>query len=124
MSRFASPGRHKKEITAVLAIVVALGLGSMLALMVDCRVVSSIYYWDFPGHESFCPSPVRTSRHHGLIGIVADGSEQYTRWQVVVAFDVITEILILVVPVDLIWCLQMPSSRKVGIIVSFYIRIP
>ena len=61
MSRFASPGRHKKEIMGVLCAVAALGLGAMLALMVDCRVVSGIFYWDFPSHESFCPAPVRTS---------------------------------------------------------------
>lgn len=72
----------------------------------------------------FVPARYVLLKPHGFIGVVADGSEQYTRWQVVVAFDVITEILILVVPIDLIWCLQMPSSRKVGIIVSFYIRIP
>lgn len=30
----------------------------------------------------------------------------------------------LAVPVDLIWSLQMPTKRKVGIITAFYIRIP
>lgn len=58
MSRFAQPGRHRKEILGVLVTVVILGLGSLLALVVDCRVVSSIFYWDFPSHRQYCPHPV------------------------------------------------------------------
>ncbi|KAI4243231.1 MAG: hypothetical protein L6R40_003599 [Gallowayella cf. fulva] len=105
MSRFAQPGRHKKEILTLLVVVAILGLGSLLAVIVNCRVVSAIYYWDFPRHVNYCPNP-------------------YLRWQIVAAFDAITEFLMLAVPVDLIWSLQMPSKRKVGIITAFYIRTP
>ncbi|KAL8668498.1 MAG: hypothetical protein Q9168_006873 [Polycauliona sp. 1 TL-2023] len=105
MSRFAQPGRHKKEIQGLLVVVAILGFGSLLTLVVDCRVVSAIYYWDFPRHVNYCPNP-------------------YLRWQFVAAFDAITEFLMLAVPVDLIWSLQMPSKRKVGIITAFYIRTP
>ncbi|KAI4244624.1 MAG: hypothetical protein LQ352_006750 [Teloschistes flavicans] len=105
MSRFAQPGRHKKEINGLLVVVAILGLGSLLAVIVDCRVVSSIYYWDFPRHINYCPDP-------------------YLRWQFIAAFDSITEFLMLAVPIDLIWSLQMPSKRKVGIITAFYIRTP
>ncbi|KAL8688436.1 MAG: hypothetical protein Q9218_005655 [Villophora microphyllina] len=105
MSRFAQPGRHQKEIYALLVIVATLGFGSVLAVIVDCRVVSSIYYWDFPRHVNYCPNP-------------------YLRWQIIAAFDSVTEFLMLAVPVDLIWSLQMPSKRKIGIITAFYIRTP
>ncbi|KAL8939076.1 MAG: hypothetical protein Q9216_003554 [Gyalolechia sp. 2 TL-2023] len=105
MSRFAQPGRHRKEILFLLVMVIILGLSSLLALVIDCRVVSSIFYWDFPSHQQYCPHP-------------------YQRWQVVAAFDSISEFLMLAVPVDLIWSLQMPSSRKIGIITAFYIRVP
>ncbi|KAL8814182.1 MAG: hypothetical protein Q9223_006579 [Gallowayella weberi] len=105
MSRFAQPGRHKKEILTLLVVVAVLGLGSLLAVTVKCRVVSAIYYWDFPKHVNYCPDP-------------------YLRWRIVAAFDAITEFLMLAVPVDLIWSLQMPSRRKVGIITAFYIRTP
>ncbi|KAL8708852.1 MAG: hypothetical protein Q9220_006308 [cf. Caloplaca sp. 1 TL-2023] len=105
MSRFAQPGRHKKEINGLLVIVAVLGFASLLAIIVNCRVVSAIYYWDFPRHVNYCPVP-------------------YLRWQLVAAFDAITEFLMLAVPVDLIWSLQMPSRRKVGIITAFYIRTP
>ncbi|KAL8803072.1 MAG: hypothetical protein Q9182_003385 [Xanthomendoza sp. 2 TL-2023] len=81
MSRFAQPGRHRKEILTLLVVVAVLGLGSLLAVT-------------------------------------------YLRWRVVAAFDAITEFLMLAVPVDLIWSLQMPSGRKVGIITAFYIRTP
>lgn len=105
MSRFAQPGRHRKEILGVLITVAILGLGSLLVLTVECRVVSSIFYWDFPAHRQYCPHP-------------------YLRWQIIAAFDSISEFLMLAVPVDLIWSLQMPSSRKLGIITAFYIRVP
>ncbi|KAL8951062.1 MAG: hypothetical protein Q9222_002934 [Ikaeria aurantiellina] len=105
MSRFAQPGRHKKEINGLLVIVAILGIASLLAIIVNCRVVSAIYYWDFPRHVNYCPVP-------------------YLRWQLVAAFNSITEFLMLAVPVDLIWSLQMPSRRKVGIITAFYIRTP
>ncbi|KAL8923384.1 MAG: hypothetical protein Q9208_004654 [Pyrenodesmia sp. 3 TL-2023] len=105
MSRFAQPGRHKKEILAMLVVLAVLGFGSLLALTVDCRVVSSTYYWDFPAHRNYCPQP-------------------YLRWQCIAAFDAITEFLMLAVPIDLICSLQMPSRRKVGVITAFYIRVP
>ncbi|KAL9604453.1 MAG: hypothetical protein Q9179_001842 [Wetmoreana sp. 5 TL-2023] len=105
MSHFAQPGRHKKEIHALLVTVVLLGVGSLLTLLVDCRVVSAIYYWDFPRHVDYCPNP-------------------YLRWQFIAAFDSITEFLMLAVPVDLIWSLQMPTKKKLGIITAFYIRAP
>ncbi|KAL8717324.1 MAG: hypothetical protein Q9225_005416 [Loekoesia sp. 1 TL-2023] len=105
MSRFAQPGRHKKEILSLQVIVTLFGLASLLALVVDCRVVSTIFYWDSPSHQNYCPN-------------------SYQRWQVITAFDAITEILMLAVPIDLIWSLQMRSKRKVGIITAFYIRLP
>ena len=58
MYRFAQPGRHKKEILSLLVVVAVLGVGSLLALLIDCRVVSSIFYWDFPSHRNYCPNPV------------------------------------------------------------------
>lgn len=58
MSRFARLGRHNKEIVSMLIVVAILGLGSILALVVDCPVVGSVYYWDFPSHLKYCPNPV------------------------------------------------------------------
>lgn len=58
MSRFAQPCRHKKEIQSLLVVVSVLSLGSLLTLVVNCRVVSAIYYWDFPKHVNYCPNPV------------------------------------------------------------------
>lgn len=66
MSRFAQPGRHEKEILALLVVVAVLGFSSLLALTVDCRVVSSIYYWDFPLHRNYCPQPVSKRPSAGL----------------------------------------------------------
>ncbi|KAL8753660.1 MAG: hypothetical protein Q9184_005357 [Pyrenodesmia sp. 2 TL-2023] len=94
------PGRYNKEILAMLVVVAVLGFGSLLALTVDCRVISSIYYRDFPAHRKHCPQP-------------------YLRWQCIAAFDAFTESLMLAVPIDLI-----SNGRKFGVITAFYTRIP
>ncbi|KAL8834897.1 MAG: hypothetical protein Q9170_003539 [Blastenia crenularia] len=122
MSRFAQPGRHKKEILSLLVIVAIFGFGSLLTLIIDCRVVSKIFYWDFPSHLSYCPNPVSKSFRIPYTQQLTQF--KYPRWQAIAAFDSISEFLMLVVPIDLIWSLQMPSTRKLGIITAFYIRVP
>lgn len=42
----------------------------------------------------------------------------------VTAFDIITELLLLALPVHLVWNLQMPMSKKAMIIIAFWIRLP
>ncbi|KAK3117304.1 hypothetical protein LTR53_001485 [Teratosphaeriaceae sp. CCFEE 6253] len=47
-----------------------------------------------------------------------------TRWQVITALDIITEALLLALPVYLVWGLQMRIKRKAMIIAAFYLRLP
>ncbi|KAM5471699.1 hypothetical protein MferCBS49748_001870 [Microsporum ferrugineum] len=54
--------------------------------------------------------------------VVGIGSE--LRWQVITAFDVMTELLIFGMLVYLIWGLQMVMSRKVIIVSAFACRLP
>lgn len=46
------------------------------------------------------------------------------RWQAVTGLDIITELLLLTLPVHLVWGLQMPWSKKAMIIIAFYLRLP
>jgi len=40
------------------------------------------------------------------------------------AFDIVTELLLLALPVHLVWGLQMPLRKKVMILVAFFLRLP
>lgn len=57
-------------------------------------------------------------------GKTAANTGQDVRWQVVTAFDIITELILLALPVHLVWKLQMPLTKKAMIIVAFWIRLP
>lgn len=105
MSRFAQPGRHWIEVYVCLAITAILGIASIIALTANCEMIDSIFYWSFAHFGAQCPS-------------------QVTRWKVLTAMDVGSELLILALPVDSIWSLRMPTKKKVGVLSAFYIRIP
>ena len=46
------------------------------------------------------------------------------RWEIVTAFDVFTEAIILALPVDLIFSLQMATKKKYWVTAAFFSRIP
>ncbi|QIW98179.1 hypothetical protein AMS68_003697 [Peltaster fructicola] len=77
---------------------------SVLLVTVGCRSGSGLY-WAFGDNTNTCPG-------------------QFGRWQAFTAFDVITEIILLVLPVQLIWSLQMPLSKKAMVLTAFYLRSP
>ena len=51
-------------------------------------------------------------------------SSQAVRWQVLTALDIITELGLLALPLQLVWGLQMPWTKKSVLLVAFYLRIP
>ncbi|KAK3109613.1 hypothetical protein LTR53_016948 [Teratosphaeriaceae sp. CCFEE 6253] len=59
-----------------------------------------------------------------VIGVVCILLATSTRWQVITALDIITEALLLALPVYLVWGLQMRIKRKAMIIAAFYLRLP
>lgn len=63
----------------------------------------------------------RLTRAHNPDGT---NESQATRWQLVTFFDIVTEVLLLVLPVHLVWNLQMPTAKKAMIIIAFWIRLP
>jgi hypothetical protein len=42
----------------------------------------------------------------------------------VTAFDIITELMLLALPIHLVWGLQMPRTKKAMIVIAFYLRLP
>ncbi|MCJ1231161.1 hypothetical protein MMC12_007837 [Toensbergia leucococca] len=103
-SRFAQPGRHTMAVYCVFGLCIVLGLASVMEVTIGCGVTSA-YYWDLSAKAGHC-------------------SSQYTRWKVATAFDVATEIIILVLPVPFIWILQMPTTKKIVVLLTFSIRLP
>jgi hypothetical protein len=49
---------------------------------------------------------------------------QVRRWQLISAFDVITEIIILVLIIGLVFNLQMPFKKKFMVVLGFAFRLP
>lgn len=49
---------------------------------------------------------------------------QVRRWQLISAFDVITEIIILALIIGLVFNLQMPFKKKFMVVLGFTFRLP
>ncbi|KAI6974443.1 hypothetical protein KC318_g12121 [Hortaea werneckii] len=86
------------------AIVASLGVVSALIGTVGCPTASG-YYWAFYDNHLSCPS-------------------QNARWQAITGLDLATELLLMALPCQLVWGLQMPFRKKAMILIAFYLRIP
>ncbi|KAK5127064.1 hypothetical protein LTR85_008423 [Meristemomyces frigidus] len=84
--------------------VATMGVISALIATVGCPAESG-YYWAFHANKQSC-------------------SNQTARWQAITGLDIITELLLLALPVHLVWGLQMPRSKKAMILIAFYLRLP
>jgi hypothetical protein len=60
---------------------------------------------------------------HFLISTNAD-TRQSSRWQIWTILDILTEILLLILPVHMTWGLQMPTNKKLAVLGAFYLRLP
>ena len=49
---------------------------------------------------------------------------QYLRWQITSGLDIATEILILLVPIDMTWSLQLMAKSKFAVLSRFWMRLP
>ncbi|KAK5723232.1 hypothetical protein LTR15_004929 [Elasticomyces elasticus] len=104
LSRITKTPRQLKIFLACNIFSAILGLASVLMVTVGCGQGSG-YYWAFYENSTSCPS-------------------QSARWQAVTGLDIITELLLLALPVYLVWGLQMPMKKKAMILLAFYLRLP
>jgi hypothetical protein len=49
---------------------------------------------------------------------------QSSRWAIWTALDILTELLLLILPLHMTWNLQMPTRRKLAVLSAFYLRLP
>jgi hypothetical protein len=89
---------------AVGGLIVVQGLVSIALLTADCSFHRE-FTWSMDSGSNECP-----------------GNE--IRWKVITALDIITEVALLVLPVELVWGLQMSVRMKLIVISAFWLRIP
>jgi hypothetical protein len=95
------------------------GLASMIAVTAGC---SSSHYLP-PTEAAICPGYVSTFSSQ-LFYIPALITLQLIRWKFVVAFDVATEVIFIILPIYLLWNLQMSFNLKLRVFIAFAFRIP
>lgn len=85
---------------ATLALIVAWGIGSIVAIAVSCN--SSGYISEPVGQCDF----------------------QVNRWRIITAINIFIELLLVLLPVFFIWPIQMEMYVKLQVIVAFGLRLP
>ena len=108
---------HLRLCTAVGAVCGAWGVGSVLALALKCDPAEpSITIGEKCTNLASCEACIRL--------ICRVNNIQVRRWQLISAFDVITEIIILVLIIGLVVNLQMPFRKKFMVVLGFTFRLP
>jgi hypothetical protein len=104
LARISQQKQHVLLYWMCLGFVVASGLASVFLVTVGLPLKSG-YYFAFYLNQKSC-------------------DVQTTRWAVFTALDIFTEILLLILPLILLWGLQMRIKEKAKILTAFYLRLP
>ncbi|KAK7427305.1 hypothetical protein QQZ08_006242 [Neonectria magnoliae] len=94
-------GKSKLFCIGLMVLSVAWGVGSCLAFLARCRAGTLL-----------------------TTDNVRQCTNQHTRWAVITAIDIFTEILTWLLVVQLSWTVSMPFNRKYQVVVAFSFRIP
>ncbi|CAD0111909.1 unnamed protein product [Aureobasidium uvarum] len=104
LMRIQSKTRSTYFYPILILVYSVLAVASAMTIAAGCPPASG-YYWDFAGNKGSCPS-------------------EEGRWQAITVLDIISEVILLALPINLLWSLQMPQKRKVMVVVTFWTRIP
>lgn len=104
LARISQQKQHVLLYWTCLGLVVASGLASVFLVTLGWPLKTG-YYFAFYENEKSCD--VATSR-----------------WAIFTALDIFTEILLLILPLILLWGLQMRIKEKAKILTAFYLRLP
>jgi hypothetical protein len=96
------------------------GLVSVLVLNVSCGLTGPLY-WNISRDSSQCGDQVRNAISSANI---VTHIVQYVRWQITTGLDIASEVVMLLLPIDMIWSLQMNTWTKFSVLSRFTIRIP
>ena len=103
---------------ATLGLMAVWGVLSIVALSVKC---SPQAFTRIPATTQ-CPDQVLLSKAH-LRRLETD-QIQLLRWRLISAFDVITEGLMILLSVFIVWPVQMSFELKLQVIIAFVFRLP
>src|SRR5690242_4848536 len=95
---------HQKLQYLVGALITIQCISSILLMTARCTEFEG-FVWDTRANDIACP-------------------RQELRWRVITGLDVASELLILVLPVQLVWNLNMSTRNKMVVTAAFWIRIP
>ncbi|KAL6706678.1 hypothetical protein ACN47E_005220 [Coniothyrium glycines] len=95
---------HRRVHYTAVVLVTAQWITSLVLLTARCSS-SEVFSWDMTTDTQTCPG-------------------MDTRWLVITILDVLTETLLLVLPVHLVRKLQMSSKNKAIVIAAFWLRLP
>lgn len=85
-----------------LGIVLAWGIGSLIGLSVNCSPYS---FTETGSDAARCPG-------------------QPLRWTIITAFDVTTEVLLVVLAITIVWPVRMSLEMKFPVVLAFAFRLP
>ncbi|ROW12262.1 hypothetical protein VMCG_00384 [Cytospora schulzeri] len=94
-------GRSYKAIKVYLVLNVLWGVAAIIGLAADCNA-----------------STILTTQH------ITQCPEQFLRWQIITAFDIITDVIACLLPLFLVWNLNMPFGLKFQVVAAFAFRAP
>ncbi|CAG5176011.1 uncharacterized protein ALTATR162_LOCUS10468 [Alternaria atra] len=95
---------HRRCQYGVGTLIVTQSIASILLLTVNCSAHSE-FAWNMTSVNSECPQMER-------------------RWHALTALDAVTEVLLLFLPIQLVWSLQMSFRTKITVISAFWLRLP
>ena len=102
--RIESKTRNPRLYVVLIVVWAIFGIGSAICVSAGCPAGSG-FYFDIAGNSVSCPS-------------------EYNRWQVMTALDIVSEAVLLALPVHLVYPLQMPRARKIMVVSTFWTRLP
>ncbi|KAJ8107513.1 hypothetical protein OPT61_g8811 [Boeremia exigua] len=102
--RLTQRAAHQRHQYLVGVLVGAQFTASILLMTVECTGFDGLA-WEVRSNDMAC-------------------SRQQLRWHVITGLDVATELAILILPLHLVWKLQMSRKSKSFVVVAFWLRIP
>jgi hypothetical protein len=115
--RLSPDKRHNLASTVILVATVVLAVASLLTVALQCDLSRP---WIFINAQ--CSNLVRYRLNFVILFIL--NLSKLVRWQVVAAFDIITELALVANSIYLVHELQLPFEKKSIVVFAFVLRLP
>jgi hypothetical protein len=96
-----SPRLYRVFCYTTLGVMIVWGIAALVAVSVDCAPSSYI----LSPNDARCP-------------------DQPLRWRIITIFDVVSELLLIITAITIVWPVQLSASLKVQVVSAFLLRLP